>query len=201
MSRPATRRLPLAGFFLILATQLSAQDDDPQRMTLTGLRHFAVHARVQLSGGTSLERIEERGLREKLESGIRQAGIGVVGDNDVRDGTQAEIGLQYLVIGTRNQPGGGSGFVASSCIEAAQLVKLQRVTRSGAPVYAVVPTWRSCGFVLGDSGSYRRRIGENADQQIDRFIRAWRQVNAPPSPSHPPVESREPRVGSQTSSS
>ena len=182
--------IPIAGLVLLLAGRLPAQqgDDESQRMTLRGLHHFATHARVQLSGGAPLQPIDEAMLRGKLEAALRREGIGVVGETDVRDGTQAELGLQYLVLGTRNQPGGGSGFVASSCIEAAQLVKLQRVTRSGAPVYAVVPTWRSCGFVLGDSASYRRRMVDNADQQIGRFIRAWRMAN------EPRVESRESRA-------
>jgi hypothetical protein len=162
-------------------------------MTLRGLHHFAVHARVQLSGEAPLQALDQGVLRAKLEAALRREGIGVVGETDVRDGTQAEIGFQYLVIGTPNQPGGRTGFVASTCIEAAQLVKLQRITKSGAPVYAVVPTWRSCGIVLGDSASYTQKMLQTADQQIGRFIRAWRGVN------ESGVRSRESRVSSRQS--
>jgi hypothetical protein len=194
------RRLLLAGYFLVLTPKLPAQEagDDPQRVTLTGLRHFAVSARVQLSG-TGLESIDERALRAKLEAAMRREGIGVVGPQEVRDGTQAEIALQYLVVSTRDQTGRRKGFAASSCMEAAQLVRLQRRTPSGGPVYAVVPTWRSCGIVTGDSLVYGQSILQNADQQIRRFIRAWRQVNRPPSLPAPQVESRESRVTSHES--
>ena len=67
------RRLLLAGYFLVLTPKLSAQEagDDPQRVTLTGLRHFAVSARVQLSG-TGLESIDECALRAKLEAAMRR---------------------------------------------------------------------------------------------------------------------------------
>jgi hypothetical protein len=197
MPHPLPRRLLLAGYFLVLTPKLSAQEagDDPQRVTLTGLRHFAVSARVQLSG-TALESLDESALRTRLEAAMRGEGIGVVGPQEVRDGTQAEITLHYLVVSTQDQPGGRKRFAASSCLEAAQLVRLQRRTLSGGPVYAVVPTWRSCGIVTGDSVVYGQSILRNADQQIGRFIRAWRQVNRPPALPAPPVESRESRVSS-----
>jgi hypothetical protein len=178
---PKQLRSPLnvAGLSLALVGSLVAQQssDDPQRLTLAGLRHFAVHARVQLSNGASLQPIDESLLRGKLEAALGREGIAVVGDDDVRDGTQAEIGFQYLVIGTRDSAGRERGFAASACLEAAQLVKLQRVTASGAPVYAVVPTWRSCGILAGDTGSFHRAMLQNADDQIGRFIQAWRMVN------------------------
>jgi hypothetical protein len=98
--------------------------------------------------------------------------------NDVRNGTQAAVGLQYLVVGTPDVWGRKSGFAASFCVEASQLVRLQRITATGAPVYAVVPTWRSCGMLVGDTVSFRGTILRNADEQIARFIQAWRIADA-----------------------
>jgi hypothetical protein len=60
------------------------------------------------------------------------------------------------------------------------------VPRLGRYVYAVVPTWRSCGILAGDNQSYSDTILRNADEQIARFLDAWRTVNAPrPAPSLP----------------
>ena len=171
--------LNLTGLCFLLAGRLPAQqgDDESQRMTLRGLHHFATHARVQLSGGVPLQPIDEARLRGKLEAALRREGIGVVGETDVRDGTQAELGFQYLVMATRDPLGRPSGFVASACLEASQLVKLQRITASGAPVYAVVPTWHTCGLVAGDLASFTQTMLQKADQQIVRFIQAWRAGN------------------------
>jgi hypothetical protein len=182
----------LAGLFFLLAANLSAQqaDDDPQRLTLVGLTKFAVAARVQLAGA-SLAPLDIDALRAKLEAAIRREGIGVVDPHEVRDGTQAEITLHYMVVGS--QLGNRLRFAASSCLEAAQLVRLQRRTASGGPVYAVVPTWRSCGIVTGDSLVYGQLMLQNADQQIERFIQAWRAVN------ESGVRSRESRVSSRQS--
>ena len=44
----------------------------------------------------------------------------------------------------------------------------------------MVPTWRSCGLLAGDSASYGATILQNADEHITRFIDAWRFANAPP---------------------
>jgi hypothetical protein len=196
MSLSLLTSLNLAGLGLLLAGRLPAQqgDDEPQRMTLRGLHHFATHARVQLSGGAPLEPIDEAALRTKLEAALRREGIGIVGDSDVRDGTQAEVGFQYLVIATRDRLGRPSGFAASACLEASQLVKLQRITSSGAPVYAVVPTWHTCGLVAGDPASFTQTMLQKADQQIGRFIRAWRTVNAPRPGPAPAIEGRDSRV-------
>ena len=171
----------LVGLFLTLSAVLSAQqsDDDPQQKTLNGLRIFAVHARVQLSDPAALPAVDEALLRSRLEDAIQRAGMQVQKANDVRNGTQAEVGLQYLVVSTRDQWGRTSRFAASSCIEVSQLVRLQRITPTGAPVYAVVPTWRKCGMLVGDNVSFSGTILRNADEQIARFIGAWRMANAP----------------------
>ena len=180
MSQLLRVSLSLAGVFVALTRTLAAQqsDDDPQRKTLNGLHTFAVHARVQLSNRASLPPVDEALLRSRLEDAIRQAGMSVQGINDVRNGTQAAVGLNYLVVATGDGWARQNGFAASSCIEASQLVRLQRITSSGAPVYAVVTTWRSCGLLVGDKVSFSGTILRNADEQIARFIEAWRIANA-----------------------
>jgi hypothetical protein len=172
---------------LALASNLLAQqgDDDPQRMTLTGLRNFAVYARVQLSQGATLPAIDENRLRSKIEQEIRREGISVVADKDVRDGSGAHLSLLYLVLETRDGAGQSTGFAAFSCLQAEQTVTVPRL---GQYAYAVVPTWRSCGVLMGDTGSYSGAIQRNADEQIARFLAAWRTVNA--------VTSDESRVAS-----
>jgi len=170
-------------FLGLFASVLGQQpESDPQQRTLTGLRTFAAHARVQGADPAALPAIDESVLRSRLEDGIRRAGIQVQQANDVRNGTQAEVGLQYLVVALPDSWGRPSSFAASACIEASQLVQLQRITPTGAPVYAVVPTWRSCGVLVGDKVSFTGTILRNADQQIARFIQAWRKANARPGP-------------------
>jgi hypothetical protein len=169
---------------LALAGKVLAQqpDDDPQRMTLTGLGRFAVHARVQLSQGATLPAVDENRLRGKLERAVLRAGMSIVGGNDVRDGPGARLSLLYVVIETRDDAGQETGFAAFSCLQAEQTVS---VTRLGRYVYAVVPTWRSCGILAGDTASYSGTIERNADEQIARFVEAWRMVNLPqPAPPH-----------------
>ena len=180
MPNPLRASVSLVGLSLALTAVLPAQqsDDDPQRRTLTGLRSFAVTARVQVSDPASLPQVDEALLRSRLENAIRHAGISVQGPNDVRNGTQAEVGLHYLVVGMRDPWGRENRFAASSCVEASQLVRLQRDTASGAPVYAVVTTWRSCGLLVGDNVSFSGAILRNADEQIARFIEAYRRANA-----------------------
>jgi hypothetical protein len=169
----------LLGLLLALAGDLFAQqaEDDPQRKTLVGLRNFAVHARVQLSERAILPAIDENHLRSKIEQSIRREGMTIVGGNDVRDGPGAHLSLLYLVMETRDTTGEETGFAAFSCLQAEQTVSLPRL---GRYVYAVVPTWRSCGILAGDTASYRGTIERNADEQIARFLEAWRAVNAPP---------------------
>jgi hypothetical protein len=180
MLAPFRLSFALLGLFLALSTAVPAQSqDDPQQKTLTGLRSFAVHARVQISDQEALPSIDESLLRSRLEDAIRREGMSVQGTRDVRNGTQAEVGLQYLVVGIRDSWGRKSAFAASACIEASQLVKLQRITASGAPVYAVVSTWRSCGMLVGDNAAFSGTILRNADGQIARFIQAWRTANTP----------------------
>jgi hypothetical protein len=133
---------------------------------------------VQLAEPAALPAIDEVLLRERLEDAIRKEGLKVQDSNDVRNGTQAEVGLHYLVVAMPDSWGRPSSFAASSCIEASQLVRLQRITTTGAPVYAVVPTWRTCGMLVGDKASFSGAILRNADQQITRFITAWRKANA-----------------------
>jgi hypothetical protein len=166
------------GFSLLLVGNLLAQgaQDDPQRRTLVGLKNFAVHAQVQLSEQTSLPPIDQNRLRSKMEQAIRQEGMAIVRGNDVRDGPGAHLSLLYIVIGTRDRAGQEVGFAAFSCLQAEQTVSVPRL---GRYVYAVAPTWRSCGIVAGDTGSYSGTIERNADKQIARFLAAWRTVNPP----------------------
>jgi hypothetical protein len=170
--------LNLLALALALTGKALAQqpDDDPQRMTLTGLGRFAVHARVQLSQGATLPAIDENRLRGKLERAVLGAGMSIVGGNDVRDGPGARLSLLYVVIETRDNAGQESGFAAFSCLQAEQTVSVPRL---GRYVYAVVPTWRSCGILAGATQSYSGTIERNADEQIARFVEAWRMVNAP----------------------
>jgi hypothetical protein len=183
---PNVIRCPLnfLGFSLVLVGNLLAQqpDDDPQRRTLTGLKNFAVYARVQLPEGATLPAIDENRLRGKIEQEIRREGMSIVGGNDVRDGPGARLSLLYLVAETRDKAGQQTGFAAFSCLQAEQTVCVPRL---GRYVYAVVPTWRSCGVLAGNTESYSGTIERNADQQIERFLDAWRTVNAPPPP--PPL--------------
>jgi hypothetical protein len=177
--------LKVFGFSLLLAGNLLAQgaQDDPQRMTLVGLRNFAVHAQVQLSERTTLPPIDQNRLRSKMEEAIQQEGMSIVRGNDVRDGPGAHLSLLYIVIETRDGAGQETGFAAFSCLQAEQTVNLPRL---GRYAYAVVPTWRSCGIVAGNTESYRGTIERNADKQIARFLAAWRIVNPPrPAPSLP----------------
>jgi hypothetical protein len=185
MSNLIRRPLSFLGFSLALVGNLLAQqaDDDPQRMTLTGLRNFAVHARVQLSKGATLAAIDENRLRSRIEQEIRREGMSIVRGNDVRDGPGAHLSLLYVVIETRDRAGEETGFAAFSCLQAEQTVSVPRL---GRYVYAVVPTWRSCGILAGDTQSYSGTIERNADEQIARFLHAWRMVNAPhPAPASP----------------
>jgi hypothetical protein len=185
MHNPIRSSLGLLGLSLALVGQVFAQhsDDDPQRMTLTGLRNFAVYARVQLSERATLPAIDENRLRSKMEQEIRREGMSIVGGNDVRDGPGAHLSLLYIVIETRDRAGQATGFAAFSCLQAEQTVSVPRL---GRYVYAVVPTWRSCGILAGDTESYSGTIERNADEQIVRFLGAWRSVNAPPpAPSLP----------------
>jgi hypothetical protein len=175
-----------AGFLLALVSSLPAQQpsDNPERMTLTGLRRFAVYAKVQVSERATLPRIDESLLRSKVELAMRREGISILSDHDVRDGSAAHISLSYLVTEISNNEGLPTGFAASSCLHAAQTVSLPRLSVTGRPAYAVVPTWHSCSIMAGDNGSYREKILQNADEQIARFLNAWLTVNKPsPAPS------------------
>jgi hypothetical protein len=177
--------LKIFAFSLVLGGNLVAQEghDDPQQRTLVGLKNFAVHAQVQLSEGTTLPSIDQNRLRSKMEQAIRQEGMTIVRGNDVRDGPGAHLSLLYIVIETRDRAGQEAGFAAFSCLQAEQTVNVPRL---GRYVYAVAPTWRSCGIVAGDTGSYTGTIQRNADTQIARFLSAWRGVNPPrPAPSLP----------------
>jgi hypothetical protein len=168
--------LTAVGFMLALASQVLAQqaNDDPQQMTLTGLKNFAVYARVQLSKGAKLPATDVNLLRTKMEQEIRRAGMSIVRGNDVRDGAGAHLSLLYLVLETRDRAGRQIGFAAFSCLQAEQTVTVPRL---GRYAYAVVPTWRSCGVLMGDTGSYAGTIQRNVDEQIARFLDAWRAVN------------------------
>jgi hypothetical protein len=166
---------------LTLAGPLSAQQtDDRQRMSLAGLRTFAVHAQVQVAGQATLEGIDETRLRDNMERAVRREGIVIQDGGDVRNGSAAQISLVYLVMSIRNEAGVQAGFAASSCLTASQYVRLPRQERGGRIIYTVAPTWSSCSMMVGDSDSYRDSILRNADGQIARFLKAWRSVNAPP---------------------
>ena len=172
----------LAGLGLVLAGNLSAQriDAETQRATLAGLRNFAVYARVQLSPNTALQPVEESVLRGRMEGALRREGISIQTRSDVRDGSQASLDLLYVVMQTRDRDGQPLGFVASSCLQASQMVRIPRLTTPKHIAYAVVSTWRSCGLLAGDTGAIRSTILQNADEHLSRFIDAWRFANAPP---------------------
>lgn len=197
------RTLALVVVPLALASNLAAQEPDgeTQRITLTGLTKFAVHVRVQSSDEAALERVDESVLRMRMEEAIQEAGISIVRRTDVRDGAEASLSLLYLVSQTRDRTGKPTGFAASSCLQAAQIVRIPRLTTVKRFVYTVVPTWRSCGLLVGDSQLYRSSILRNADEQIARFLEAWRTVNgpgiSPPSMANPELGSR--KVESQES--
>jgi hypothetical protein len=183
MSNVISGPLQSFAFSFVLFGNLLAQQgqDDPQRRTLVGLRSFAVHAQVQRSERTTLPTIDQNRLRSKMEEAIQQEGMSIVRGNDVRDGPGAHLSLLYIVIETRDRTGQATGFAAFSCLQAEQTVNVPRL---GRYVYAVAPTWRSCGIVAGDTASYRGTIERNADKQIARFLAAWRMVNRPrPAPS------------------
>src|SRR5688500_1800762 len=120
MKKRTRNLLNLLGLPLALVSDLRAQQpgDDPDRRTLTRLRTFAVHVQVHVSGRATLERIDESLLRAKLDLAMRREGISVQGPGDVRDGSQAQISLVYLVLETGNDASQGTGFAASSCLQA-----------------------------------------------------------------------------------
>jgi len=169
------------GLTLLRAADLAAQTEaETQRATLTGLRSFGVHASVQLSQDATLERIDERVLRHRMEDALRREGIVIQTRGDVRDGSQASLDLLYVVLQTRDTAGHALGFAASSCLQASQMVRIPRLTTPKHIAYAVVSTWRSCGLVVGDSASFGPTMLQNTDQQLGRFLEAWRRVNLPP---------------------
>ncbi len=169
------------GLTLLRAADLAAQTEaETQRATLAGLRSFGVHASVQLSQGATLERIEEKVLRDRIGDALRREGIMIQTRSDVRDGSQASLDLLYVVMQTKDTAGHALGFAASSCLQASQMVRIPRLTTPKHIAYAVVSTWRSCGLLVGDSASFGRTMLQNADQQLARFLEAWRRVNLPP---------------------
>jgi hypothetical protein len=185
--------LGLLGFSLALVSDLPAQqpDDDPKRRTLTHLRTFAVDAQVHVSPRATLDTIAESLLRARLEQAMRREGISVQGPGDVRDGSQAQLSLVYLVLETGSEAGGEAGFAASFCLQVSQLVTIPRL---GAYHYAMAPTWSSCGMIVGGRDSFRANIFQNADQQIARFLSEWRKVN-PSRPAPAPTVTANPELG------
>jgi hypothetical protein len=169
----------LLGFSLAVVSSLPAQQpiDDPQRVSLVGLRRFAVHARVQRTQRSTLPSLDEALLRSKLEVALRREGMELQGPNDVRDGAAAQVSLMYLVVPVRDQAGRDAGFAGSACIHASQLVRIPRVIAGSRYTYTMAPTWSSCAMVVGAPASYRDTILQNADEQIARFLRAWRAAN------------------------
>jgi hypothetical protein len=186
------------GLSLGLVANLVAQTEaETQRATLTGLRSFAVYARVQLSQSATLPRIDETVLRNKIEDALRREGIRVQTRNDMRDGSQASLDLLYMVIQTKDTSGHALGFAASSCLQASQMVRIPRLTTPKHIAYAVVSTWRSCGLLVGDSASLGPTILQNADEHIIRFIDAWRFANTPPPDPRFPATSELSMAGRQ----
>jgi hypothetical protein len=185
MPNAIRRSLELLGLSLALAGNLPAQqaDGESQQLTLVGLRKIALYARVQLPEAAMLEGVDERVLRTRMERALRETGISVVRSHEVRDGAEANLSLLYLVVETRDQTGRKTGFAASSCLQAAQIVRIPRLTTPKHIAYTVVPTWRSCGLLVGNSPAYRSTILRNADEQLARFLEAWRGVNLPPQPA------------------
>jgi hypothetical protein len=184
-----------AALVLLLAEALAAQQShDPQRRSLSGLRTVAVHARVQVAGRTLLGTVDQAGLQSRLARELRQEGIEVQEGGDVRDGSAGQISLLYLVLPIAAGEGRPAGFAASSCLHASQYVRIPRLEKGGRIVYTVAPTWSSCGVIVGDIGSYRSTVSRNAEEQIARFLRAWRSVNAPrPVEPVPPSQSADGR--------
>src|SRR6478672_8471864 len=102
------------GLSLGLVANLVAQTEaETQRATLSGLRSFAVYARVQLSESAALQRIDESVLRNKVEEALRREGIRVQARDDLRDGSQASLDLLYIVLQTNDTSGHALGFAAS----------------------------------------------------------------------------------------
>ncbi len=187
------------GILLLRAPHLGAQTEaETQRATLTGLRSFGVHTTVQLSRGATLEKVDEVVLRAKVADALRREGIAIQTRSDVRDGSQASLDLLYVVMQTKDTAGRALGFAASSCLQASQMVRIPRLTTPKHIAYAVVSTWRSCGLLVGDSASFGRTMLQNADQQLARFVEAWRRVNLPPPAPASPV-SPETRVSMELS--
>src|SRR3954453_20476012 len=164
---------------LALPGNLFAQriDAKTQRATLTNLRNLAVYARVQFSQSATFPPIDESGLSSRIETALRREGITIDTRTDVRDGSQASLDLLYIVMQTRN--GKATGFAASSCLQVSQMVRIPRLTTPKHIAYAVVPTWRSCGLLVGDSASFAPTVLQNASEHMTRFIDAWRFANAP----------------------
>jgi hypothetical protein len=183
------------GFALALVSTLNGQQvaDEPQRMTLTNLKTFAVHSNIQISKRATLAELDEDVLRTKIESAMQREGIVVQGADDVRDGSAAQVSLLYLVVQMRDTAGNQFGFAASSCLHVSQMVRIPRLSVRGRITYTVAPTWSSCGIVVGDSASYKNRILQNADEQIARWLVAWRAVNK--SPPRPPPAYANPQLG------
>jgi len=191
--------LIVLGFLLLRTADLAGQTEaETQRATLTGLRSFGVHASVQLTQGATLEPIEEKVLRDRIGDALRREGIAIQTRSDVRDDSQASLDLLYVVMQTKDTAGHALGFAASSCLQASQMVRIPRLTTPKHIAYAVVSTWRSCGLLVGDSASFGRTMLQNADQQLARFLEAWRRVNLPPPAPASPV-SPETRVSLELS--
>jgi hypothetical protein len=180
--------LATVGVGLMLIGNLLAQqtEAETQRATLIGLRKFAVYARVQLSPNATLQRIDESLLRGRIEAALRREGISIDGHTDVRDGSQASLDLLYMVMETSDKKSQAI-FAASSCLQASQMVRIPRLTTAKHIAYAVVSTWRSCGLLVGDKGAFGDTILQNADEQMARFLDAWRIVNRPPPASPLPT--------------
>ncbi len=183
------------GLSLLRAADLAAQTEaETQRATLTGLRSFGVHASVQLSQGATLERIDERVLRDRIEDALRREGIMIQTRSDVRDGSQASLDLLYVVMQTKDTAGHALGFAASSCLQASQMVRIPRLTTPKHIAYAVVSTWRSCGLLVGDSASFGPNAGSECRPTARPVSRSVAPSQSPSTGTSVSGQSRDPRV-------
>src|SRR5688500_5904198 len=102
-----------AAVSLALAFDLSAQEpDDPQRVTLLGLRTIATHAQVRVAKQATLESLDEELLRARLDRAMRQEGMIIQKLADVRDGSAAQISLVYVVMSMGDEAGRETRFAA-----------------------------------------------------------------------------------------
>ena len=90
----------------------SAADDSDRPPQVCGLRPGA-----GASQGATLQRVDEKLLRSKIEQALRREGLIIDQAGDVRDGSQASLDLLFMVMETRGRKEQPPGFVASACLQ------------------------------------------------------------------------------------